>query len=301
VKLYHLTGMSMNIESVEIHADPAPDETLAQLRAELDAIDDRLHDLLIERAAVIERVARDAGKTGTKIRPGREAAMLRRLLARHHGSFPPQAILRFWRELFAGALIIEGGQTIAVCSADENSGLPALAREHFGPLTPLRKHPNPTQALADIERGTAQVAVLPPFGDAPDGNWWTALMGTGTKLSVIGKLPFWTRRPEGTPIGEAYVVAAMRPDASGADRGLIALELSADISRTRITANLNAAGFAPGSIWLKRITDADVLALVEVDGLVADADPRLEAIGGLHARASVIGGFAIPLGLARGS
>jgi chorismate mutase len=276
-------------------AAQATPATLAELRAEIDAIDDRLHDLLMERARVIERVARDAGKTGAKIRPGREASMLRRLLGRHRGSLPPQTLLRFWREMFAGALIIEGGQTIAVCSGDEAAELPALAREHFGPLTPLRKHQNPTQALADVERGAAQVAVLPPPGDGPDGGWWTALMGTGTELSVIGKLPFWTRRPEGTPIGEAYVVAAMRPDPSGADRGWIALELSGDISRTRISANLTAAGFDPGALWLKRANETDVLALAEVDGLVNDDDPRLQAIAGLQSPASVIGGFAIPL------
>jgi hypothetical protein len=34
---------------------------------------------------------------------------------------------------------------------------------------------------------------------------------------------------------------------------------------------------------------------VEVDGLVNDDDPRLQAIAGLQSPASVIGGFAIPL------
>src|SRR5271154_5585896 len=111
--------MSTNLEPAEIDVPVpslAPQTTLAQLRAEIDVIDERLHDLLMERASVIERVARDAGKTGAKIRPGREASMLRRLLARHRGSLPPQTILRIWRELFAGALIIEGAQTIAVCA-----------------------------------------------------------------------------------------------------------------------------------------------------------------------------------------
>ena len=286
--------MSTHLEPAEIIQPVAP-TALAQLRAELDSIDDKIHDLLMQRAAVVERVARDGGKTGAKIRPGREASMLRRLLARHEGAMPPQTIIRFWREMFAGALIIEGGQTVAVCTGDENADLAALAREHFGPLTPIRRHRNPAQAMADIERGSAQIAVLPPWGDAPDGSWWTALMGTRTPLSVIGKLPFWTQRPEGTPNGEAYVVAAMRPDASGADRGLIALELAADISRTRITGNLTQAGLAPGAIWLKRISDADMLALVEVDGLVNDDDPRLEQITGVLAPPSIIGGFAIPL------
>lgn len=271
--------------------------SLTALRQEIDAIDDKLHDLLMHRAEVIDRVAREGGKTGPKIRPGREASMIRRLLARHTGSFPPQAILRFWREMFAAALVIEGGQTIAVCSGDDGCDLPALAREHFGPLTPLRRHRNPAQALADIERGTAQVAVLPPPSDEADGNWWTALMGTGPRpLSVIAKLPFWSQRAEGAPAGDAYVVAALRPDESGHDRGLIALELNADASRARITSVLTAAGFAPGAIWLKReAADNRILALVEVEGLVADDDARLGQIAGLSAPATVIGGFAMPL------
>lgn len=276
-----------------------PPATLPQLRQKLDAIDDQLHDLLRRRAEIVEQVALDASKPGIKIRPGREASIIRRLLARNAGPLPPQAIMRIWREMFAAALIIEGGQTIAVCSA-EDGDLAAIAREHFGPLTPLRRHRAPAQALADLERGTAQVAVLPPPGDQPDGNWWTALMGRGPlQLSVIGKLPFWTKRAEGAPQGDAYIVAAIRPDPSGADRGLIALELHADISRTRIISTLTAAGFAPGTIWLKREPgDTRVLALVEVDGLVDDGDERLALITGLDAPPRIIGGFALPLDFA---
>jgi chorismate mutase len=126
MKLYHGTAMSTHMEPAEI-IEPAAPTALAQLRAELDAIDDQIHDLLMHRASVIERVARDGGKTGAKIRPGREASMLRRLLKRHTGSMPPQIIVRFWREMFAGALIIEGGQTVAVCSGDDNADLAGIA------------------------------------------------------------------------------------------------------------------------------------------------------------------------------
>ena len=59
--------MSTHMEPAEIF-EPAP-TALAQLRAELDSIDDKIHDLLMQRAAVVERVARDGGKTGAKIRP----------------------------------------------------------------------------------------------------------------------------------------------------------------------------------------------------------------------------------------
>ncbi len=272
----------------------APD-TLAQLRAELDALDDQLHALLMRRAGIIERVARDGGKKGPKIRPGREASMVRRLLSQHHGTLPPQSILRIWREIFAAALIIEGGQTVAVCGAEDSSDIPALAREHFGPLTPMRRHRNPLQTLSDIESGSAQVAVVPPPSDEPDGAWWTALMGRGnTQLSVIAKLPFWTQRAEGTPLGDAYVVAAIRPDPSGHDHGLLALEVNADTSRARITSVVNAAGFIASNIWLKRQGEF-ARALVEVEGLVEDGDARLQKIHGLDAPAISIGGFAVPL------
>ncbi|MDR3521023.1 MAG: chorismate mutase [Acidocella sp.] len=271
-------------------------ETLAKLRAELDSLDDELHALLMRRAGIIERVASDGGKRGVKIRPGREASMVRRLLGQHQGSLPPQSILRIWREIFAAALIIEGGQTVAVCSTSETCEIPALAREHFGPLTPMRRHRNPSQTLADIESGTAQVAVLPPPSDEPDGIWWTSLMGRGpTQLSVIAKLPFWTQRAEGTPVGVAYAVAAIQPDASGNDHGLIALEVPADTSRARITASVTAAGFTVLNILAKRDAGDRALALVEVGGLVDDTDPRLAQISGLDAPALSIGGFAMPL------
>jgi chorismate mutase len=279
---------SQNIE------DPTRPDTLGDLRRQLDAIDDQLHELLRRRAEVVERVALDPSKPGLKIRPGREASIIRRLLARNTGALPPQAIMRLWREIFAAAMIIEGGQTVAVCARDDASDLTALAREHFGPLTALHRHRNPAQALADLERGTAQVAVLPPPSEEPDGNWWTALMGPGP-LSVIAKLPFWTKRAEGAPTGDAYVVAAIRPDASGQDRGLIAVEFNADTSRTRIISHLSAAGFAPGQMWLKRDGERNSLALVEVEGLVEDGDARLAQIAGLDAPASIIGGFALPL------
>ena len=276
-----------------------PPNALAQLRAQLDAIDDQIHDLLMRRAAVVESVARDGGKVGTKIRPGREAAILRRLLARHTGAWPAQAIVRIWREIFGAALIIEGGQTMAVCDGDGGAERLALAREHFGPLTPVRRHHNPAQTLADLARDNAQLAILPPPAedDEAHGGWWPMLTASAPhRLFVIAKIPFWTKRAEGLPRGEAFVAAAGKPDPSGNDRSLIVLELAADTSRARVTGMVKDSGFAPGQIWVKRVPgDSAIRALVEVEGFVEDTDPRLAAIAGLIAPPVVIGGFAVPL------
>src|SRR4051812_14611699 len=61
-----------------------PVTDLAALRAELDRIDDTIHDLLIERAGIVEQVAR-SGKPAA-FRPGREASIVRRLVAQHRGA-----------------------------------------------------------------------------------------------------------------------------------------------------------------------------------------------------------------------
>jgi chorismate mutase len=271
--------------------DTTSPSALTLLRAQLDAVDDELLALLVKRAGIVEGVARDGGKAGAKIRAGREAAILRRLLARELGVLPPQAVTRFWREIFAASLIVEGGQIVAVCEG-EGDRL-ALAREHFGPLTPLRRHINPAQTLADVAKETAQLAVLPPPNE--DEAWWPLLTASGAhRLYVIAKLPFWTKRAEGSPVGEAFVVAAIPPDPSGEDRGLISLELPVDVSRTRVATLMKDAGFVAGQTWVQRAAWG-IRALVEVEGLVVDDDPRLSAIAGVEAPPVVIGGFAVPL------
>ncbi|HET9147590.1 MAG TPA: chorismate mutase, partial [Acetobacteraceae bacterium] len=227
----------------------------------------------------------------------REAVILRRLLGRHRGALPPQAIMRIWRELFSAALMIEGDLTIAVADGPQMD-ITSLAREHFGPLTPLRRHPTPAQAMADLTSAAAQVAVLPLPSPADDaaGSWWIGLMQCGApRLQIVARLPFWARRPEGTPQAGAYVVGALEPDASGADRSLLGLEIAADASTAKVTAALKEAGFSVGSLLQRRLPRQETAyALADVEGLVSRSDPRLAAIAGLASKPELLGGYAVP-------
>lgn len=304
--------MSISDAAPEVLSGAAASSSLISLRREIDAIDDRLHDLLMERAALIERVKTEGGKTGTLIRPGREAMILRRLLSRHQGALPAHTILRIWRELFCAALMIEGRLRIAVAEG-AHLDMPAVAREHFGPLTPLRRHASAAQALADVAEGAAEVAVLPlpvPADDTASA-WWTTLMQDGLmqdglktsapSLRIIARLPFWGRRLEGTPQVEAYAVAAIEPDASGADRSLIGFEVDPDFSAARLSDALKDAGFSIRSLLQRRPPRHETAyALAEVEGMVAANDPRLAAVlaagAGLAAPPQLLGAYAIPIG-----
>src|SRR5579862_45730 len=142
--------------TTQTDAPPAEDgwrPNLTALRARLDELDDKIHDLLIDRALVIENVAR-SGKAAA-FRPGREAAILRRLLARHTGKLPPQTLVRMWRELLAGTTAMQTRVTIAAARTR------AIAREHFGFLTPVIEYPTAEAALEAVRAGSASVAVLP--------------------------------------------------------------------------------------------------------------------------------------------
>ncbi|HET7883602.1 MAG TPA: chorismate mutase [Acetobacteraceae bacterium] len=275
--------------------DPPPQDgwpgRLDALRAELDRIDNELHSLLLRRAAVVEQVAKSGKRSA--YRPGREASILRRLLGQHSGALPPQTLVRIWREMLAGTTAMQAPFIIAV-SEPEGSGMAEVAREHFGVLTPLRAFRRPAQALDEVRRGNASVAVL-PMPSATE-TWWTALLRIeAPRLHIVGRLPFWAPRPEGAPSAPALVVAGSEPDASERDRSFIGLELGAGLGRGALTEALDAAGLTREATILLRENDSTTAqALVEVDGFVAADDPRLERLATKLARTMALGAYAVP-------
>lgn len=263
--------------------DPAAAE-IAALRAEIDTLDDAIHDLLMRRAAVVARLAQSRAKgSGPPLRPGREAAVLRRLLARHSGPFGRERIVRIWREIFMASTAIQGPFSVAAHAPQAG-----LAREHFGPITPIRIHPTPARALAAVSAEEASVAVLPApaEGEGAEAPWWARL--DAPRLQVVARLPFI-----GGAAGPAVlVVAPVPPDPSGDDRSLLLIEAEADAPRARIAQALAEAGLAAGALLVQRAGET-TLALADLDGFIAPEDPRLPALP--WARRSLLGAYAAPV------
>ena len=292
--------------------DPA--QELACLRAELDTLDDTLHDTLLRRAGIVTRIGASAAKGPLKLRMGRQAEILRRLLARHHGPYPQASVVRVWLELLSGTIAMQGPFSVAVGQADGDVALSATAREQFGALARLRAWGSVAQAIGEVRAGTASVAVLPlPHEGEPRGAaWWTALLhrngpgASGHRLHVIARLPLWSPRPEGAPAEQALVVAGAPPDPSGDDCTLLGLELAPDASRARLLGALSSAGLSTGRVLLRRDPgDPMARALVEVDGFLVEADSRLSsvpllALGDARHGPVVLGAYARPLGSGAG-
>lgn len=266
--------------------------TLAALRGQLDRIDDAIHDLLMQRAEVVVQVG--PAKRGVAFRPGREAQIIRRLLARHHGPLPARVLPRLWRELIAATTAMQGSYVIAVCETGVADGYLQCAREHFGALTPMRVRPSAVAAIAEVSAGGAVAAVLPL--PAEDATWWTGLLHHGEpRLHVVARLPFWIPRSENAPRAQALVVAAIGPDPSGDDISLIGLEVGSRVTSTRLAAAVGIAGFILRGPPLCHSVGDMAHVLVEVDGLVADDDPRLAAVPDVQHFPVVLGAYAAPV------
>lgn len=280
----------------------APGESLDAVRREIDAIDDQIHDALMRRSALVERV-RAAKNGGPAMRPGREAKILRRILARHQGALPPAVIARIWREIISAVTQQQSPMRIALFARERSASFWDLARSHYGSVSPVSLHRNMHAVIraASADDGTIGILPLPAEGEREP--WWSALASGGDdRPHVIARLPFLAR-PEGTsePV-EGLVISRVPPEESGIDRTLIAVSLKVETSRGRLTDLFAAAGLTAQTLAVHRPEEGREAEdrLLEIDGFVSADDPRLQRIKAegedLIERLVVLGAYAVPIG-----
>jgi len=288
--------------------------TLDDLRGEIDQIDTALHDLLMRRAALAEQIgqAKLAGPapapgaaTGkgpaVYLRPGREAAVLRRLVRRHSGPFPVTSLVRLWREIMSSLLRLQGPFSVAVLSGgpDTPPGLWDLARDHYGAATPMIACQSVSQVMREVSEGRATVGVLPFPEQGEAAPWWPMLLGAGPdEPRVFARLPFYEPAPDRGATLSAVAIARVAPEATGEDRSLLVIETSEELSRARLTSALSAAGLPP--VYIVDAPRSGVARyLAEIDGFIAAGDGRLAqfaaAVGPSLMHVVTLGAYAATL------
>ncbi len=276
---------------------------LEDLRREIDAIDDSIHDLIMQRTAIVERVRDVKRDQPIKIRPAREAEILYRLLARHHGPFPKSELARMWREMIVATLGFEGPFSVAVYVTDETPGYWDLARDQYGTFTPMTRHGSARAVVEAVRTQEATLGILPlPRRDDED-NWWRLLVSAAPEApKVIARLPFiglGNARDAGL---EALVVCPVEQEETGRDRSFLAIEAEADIGFNAIEAALSQAGFSAvfHQVWHDPDRPPGWTYLVEVFGFFAGDGRRmtrlLDGLGERATRIVALGGYATPLG-----
>lgn len=286
-------------------------KSLDELRQEIDAIDDRIQDLILERWAVVRHVAEAKGVGGKgrrkkrkkgeltdpslPIRPSREAQMLRRLAARHRGPFPFAALARMWGEMIAAFTMLQADYSIACFANADEHGLWDLARDQFGSQVPMTPFQSKRDVLAQVFEGRHNVAVLPKPTEQDEDAWWTSLAAADAP-KVIMRIPFagvGTVRGRAT---DALAVAYLKPEPTGSDRSLVIVETAEQMSRAALSAVLQRAKLSPLS--MVSIEQDGWYHLVEIGDFLLPEDSRLEMVEVRDAvkRVVIVGSYADVLG-----
>ncbi len=276
---------------------------LDDARDDIDRIDDQLHDLLRRRAEVVARIAETKkGTAEAVIRPGREAAILRRLLDRHGGPLPRAVIASIWRQVIAAMVRLQGPLSVAVCAPQRSVGYWDLARSHYGVSTPMTLHRSHHVVLRAVDQGESTVGLLPVPQDDDDDPWWPSLAAAPARAPrVIARLPFVDLGDGRFEELSALVVATADADESGADVSLLVAAARTEVSRARLNGYLQSAGLDGGCRAVVRASsnNPEILHLIEISDFVAKKDRRLDDLLALAdgdiERVVRIGGYAAPI------
>ncbi len=274
------------------------------LRRQIDSLDNQIHDLLMDRAELVLKIGEEKRKSKVQVvQPDREAVMIRRLLARHKGPLPKEAVVRIWRELVGAVSLLQTGLRVAVAVPDDHSGLGYwdMAKDYFSSVLPMQKIANPVAALGMVREGDATFAVVPWPADNEQNPWWRYLMDESGEqaMRIMARLPLGDRSRAGAnPEFRALVVARVRYDTSGDDRSFLALELNQSVSRARIVDRAKTFDLIARSLYSHDVRDGrHTLHMLEVDRYVAPGDPLLkDLLRALESEGKCIclGGYPIP-------
>jgi len=257
----------------------------ADLPAKLDALDDKIHDLLMKRAQI-----------ATTASPAAQAVRLRRLAARHKGELPFVALVRIWREMMAA--VAPAGRIVHVYAADRAGPFRDLARDLFGSQVTMKGHLSATAIVHECSGDPAAFGVVPPpDSDENTRAWWAQLTPAGqTGPRVVATLPL-----TGAEQPAAYVIGTLDPEPSGDDTTLLLLEAEDSLSLTKLQSLLKQGGFEARLLAVSRDSAKSAVRyhLLDVAGFVQSDDPRLGTLmeqgGEGILRASIVGCYANPL------
>lgn len=136
-------------------------DNLSALRQAIDDIDDRILDLLNQRAAVVVEVGKaKAGQSKDFYVPSRERAIYERLTAANPGPFPSEAIRKVFREIISASLSLEQPMKVAFLGP-QGTFTHAAAMQQFGFSAQLMPQKSIPAIFEEVARGRAPYGVVP--------------------------------------------------------------------------------------------------------------------------------------------
>jgi len=208
-------------------AKPTEAPSLADLRKEIDRIDEAMHKLLIERGDIIDRLisVKRSQDTGTSaFRPAREAEMMRRLVKRHKGILPLDTVESIWRVIISTFTYVQAPFSIHADLSAGDALIRDSARFHFGFTVPFVPHMGAAGVVAAVSESKGDLGLVPAFDIASAGAWWSALEFDAAP-KIIARLPF-VERPDHPAALPVYVICRVAADAMATEAAVWSVRVS---------------------------------------------------------------------------
>ncbi len=138
-------------------------DRLAEVRADIDLIDQQLIALINQRARLAQTVGRlkqQAGQENHFYRPEREAAILREVVQHNPGPIDQQGLVRIFRELMSACLAMEKRLQVAYLGP-EGTFTQAAVGKHFGGSVTACALPGIDLVFREVATGSCEYGVVP--------------------------------------------------------------------------------------------------------------------------------------------
>jgi chorismate mutase len=206
---------------------PPEAPSLGDLRKEIDRIDEAMHQLLIERSEIIDRLiavkrSQDAGSSA--FRPAREAEMMRRLVKRHKGISPLDTVESIWRVIISTFTYVQAPFSVHADLSAGDALMRDSARFHFGFTVPFVPHMGAAGVVAAVSTSKGDLGLVPAFDIASAGAWWSALEFDAAP-KIIARLPF-VERPDHPAALPVFVLSRVAADAMATEAAVWSIRVS---------------------------------------------------------------------------
>jgi chorismate mutase len=225
-------GLSPALVGFDMSKPPPAPPTLAELRKEIDAIDEQVHRLLMARGDIIDRLiqVKQTQEVGSAFRPAREASMMRHLVERHRGILPLDTIESIWRVIISTFTYVQAPFSVHADVSVGESAMRDSARFHFGFVVPYVAHFSGAAAVDAVAKSKGDLALVSAISARTP--WWSELEADGAP-KIIARLPFLERadHPAALPV---FVISRVADDAMVTEVQVWSVRVSgwnADIAR----------------------------------------------------------------------
>lgn len=141
-------------------------DELKKNRDRIDALDDRIVDLLNERASIAQHIGR--AKRGAKYSPEREAQVRQRLAARNRGPLSQPTLGRLYTEIISACRALEDGISVAYLGPQGTFSEEAVIKQ-FGSAAQLAPCVSIDEVFRMVEAEQAGYGVV-PLENSTDGS-----------------------------------------------------------------------------------------------------------------------------------